>query len=46
MELNEAEINELIYAIGIAKRNGILVNMHILNEVEDKLRNELEKAES
>ena len=44
MELSVAELNELIYAVGIAKNINTLANISLMEQLESKLRDELEKA--
>ena len=44
MELSVAELNELIYAVGITKNINTLANISLMEQLESKLRDELEKA--
>ena len=43
MELSIRELNELIYCIGIARMNGQLLGTTVADNLEDKLRIELDK---
>ena len=37
IELNQAELNELIYALGFTRMNGKLVNESVANKLDSKL---------
>jgi hypothetical protein len=41
IELDILELNEIIYAMGVAKRNGLLLNDSLNESVTEKLNNHL-----
>jgi hypothetical protein len=43
IELNQAELNELIYALGFTQMNGKLVNESVANKLDSKLYEALVK---
>ena len=43
MIFNIAELNELIYALGVAKSKGIMVNKEIVEQLEARLRDQLDR---
>jgi len=42
VKLNIAELNELIYSLGVAQFSGKLVNKEAASKLEDKMRNALD----
>ena len=43
IELNQAELNELIYALGFTRMNGKLVNHSVADKLDSKLYEALVK---
>jgi hypothetical protein len=43
MIFNIAELNELIYALGVAKSKGMMTNQEIVEQLETRLRDQLDR---